>query len=208
MRSALATHTMHLINLPQKKFNDSYLNRSVKTLSKGINLNKSKDVERACQFAILLYSANFEDDAISLVCSFARDIEYSEKSGAWIGKEIGLSLVAYHHFINGNKNEAKSILCEIFDSNPNLDLKNTDWVIERLEDDIECYTPKSEWPDDIRNMRQNAILGHTSTIASMIFNFLTCLFFCDAPQNFLSKAEKILKQEFQELDQMHNETCS
>lgn len=92
MLAALATHTMHPIKLPQKKFNDSYLNRSVKTLSKGININKSKDVERACQFAILLYSANFEDDAISLVCSFREILNTLKKVAHGLGKRLDYRL--------------------------------------------------------------------------------------------------------------------
>ena len=201
---ALANKTMHKIHLPSKDLGDHYLNQSVKTLSKGINLNRAKDVDRACEFSILLYSAEFADDAMSLLKSFVYDIEYSERSGAWSGKEVGLSLIAYYYLINKQISVARDAVSEIFSSNPNFDINDIDWVLPRLEDEISDYTPRSEWPEEVRMNKQNAILGHSSCIAYMIFSFIVSKVILGDSSGITMKAEVIIKNELAGLKEIFN----
>ena len=190
---------MHKLNLPTNELGDYYLNRSVKTLSNGINLNHTKDVERACELSILLFSSGHEDDSGSLLNSFAYDIEYKENSGAWLGKQVGLSLIAYQLMMDGEIDKAKDIVSQVFTSNPNLDIGDTDWVMGRLEDDVYFYSPRSEWPEDLRKDRQNAILGLSSNISAMIFNFVTCKLVRKDTSEMVEKAGEIIMQDFAEL---------
>lgn len=199
---------MHQLKLPNRKFKDAYLNKSVKTLYKGIGLNVSKDVDRACQLAILLYAAGFREDALSLVGSFSSLIKYSERSGAWMGKETAMSLVAYDHVLQGNLYEARQTLQDLFDSHPDLDPIDTDLAKELVQEDIDDYVPRSEWPEEIRHMRHNAVLGHSSQVLSMLFNFLVLLLFCEDSSNVAGRADEIVRQELQALADMYDESDS
>lgn len=158
--------------LPNKSYHSKIIERLVSSLTGGININQCKDTDRAVELATYLYAINDYKVAVELLKSFAYDITYSEKSGVWGSKQNAMALLAYSVLRQGLEAEAKEILIEIFESNPNIHTDETEWIIEDASEDITYYEPKDNWPVDLELTNKEITLGHYSTLAQFTFPYL------------------------------------
>ncbi|MCX2781523.1 hypothetical protein OQJ46_00785 [Microbulbifer thermotolerans] len=162
------------VEAPFRKLEKTPIRRLVKSLSAGINLNREADSGKALELSIYLYSVGEAIKARELLASFAFDMFYSEKSGAWGTKKEDLAFLAFLYTESNEIDEAIRIVQEIFESNPNLDINDIDWVFEQAIDDIEYYEPRESWHPDVRNglTKKERITGYFSQIRDMIFPYV------------------------------------
>jgi|GEM_PF-5073659 len=189
---------MSQLKLPQESSQKTPIKRLIKSLSSGINLNREAESKKALELATYLYSIGDVKPARELLESFAFDMTYSEKSSAWGVKKEALALLAFIEFATKNTEEATRIVRGIFDSNPNLDIDDIDWIFEQAIDDIEYYEPRESWqPDILRELTEKErILGHFSAISEMVFPYVCGSLLSASKEGFTKELEKIILAEF------------
>ena len=141
-------------------------------MASGININLCKDVDQAVELAIYLYSVQEFEGCIELLQSFANDIKYSERSGVWGSKQDTMALLAYAVLNQSKEAAAHKVLIDLFESNPNIQLNDTDWIIEDAIDDMSHYVPKDNWDSDLKLTKNEMTAGHCSALKQFIFPYL------------------------------------
>ncbi|MBD3658304.1 MAG: hypothetical protein HUJ14_17560 [Marinobacter sp.] len=167
------------------------------SLSKGINLNRESEAQKAFKLAVYLFAVGEVAPARDLVSSFAFDIPYSEKSGVWAIKKEALAFLAFMATQHQQADLARKPVDEIFVSNPNIDIDDTDWVFEQAIDQIEYYKPREAWnPSLLHDLTLNEkITGHFSTIAELAFPFVCATLLPTKNEELASALEKIITAE-------------
>lgn len=189
----------HQLKLPPERVHKAPIKRLIKSLSAGINLNQEAESRKALELATYLYSIGEVKRASELLGSFAFDMAYSENSGAWAIKKEALALLAFINIASHETDEATRIVHEIFESNPNLDINDIDWIFEQAIDDIDYYKPRESWPPGLlRDLTEKErITGHFSAISEMIFPFVCGILLSVGVEGLTKKLENIISAEFE-----------
>lgn len=189
----------HQLKLPLENSQKAPIKRLIKSLNAGINLNREADSSKALELAIYLYSIGEKNQARDLLESFAFDMFYSEKSGAWAIKKEALAFLAFINIASQEAEEAARIVHEIFESNPYLDINDIDWIFEQAVNDIEYYKPKESWhPDVLQELTQKErITGHFSEISEMIFPYVCGVVLSVSDEGLTKTLEKIILAELE-----------
>lgn len=164
------------------------------SLSKGVNLNRETEAQKALKLAIYLFAVGEVAPARDLLSSFAFDISYSEKSGVWAIKKEALAFLAFIAIQDQLADAARELVNEIFASNPNIDIDDTDWIFEQAMDEIDYYKPRETWsPSLLQDLTLNEkITGHFSTIAELAFPFVCATLLPTKNEELASALEKII----------------
>ena len=189
----------HQLKLPAESSQKAPIRRLIKSLSAGINLNREAESGKALELSIYLYSVGDKNQARDLLGSFAFDMFYSEKSGAWGTKKEALAFLAYIYIESEETDKATRIIHELFESNPNLDLNDIDWVFEQAIDDTEYYQPRESWNTKVLNdlTKKERITGHFSQVREMIFPYVCGILLSAGGEGIIKNLEKIILSELE-----------
>lgn len=189
----------HQLKLPSESTQKAPIKRLIKSLSAGINLNREAEAGKALELSIYLYSVGNTNQARELLEGFAFDMFYSEKSGAWGTKKEALAFLALIHIESQEIDKAQRIIHELFESNPNLNINDIDWVFEQAIDDIEYYQPRESWHTDVLHdlTQKERIIGHFSQIREMIFPYVCGVLLSAGGEVIIKNLEKIIRSELE-----------
>lgn len=165
--------------------------------SEGININRETEAQKALKLAIYLFSVGEVAPARDLVGSFASDISYSEKSAVWAIRKEALAFLAFMAIKDQQTDAAKTLVNEIFASNPNIDIDDTDWIFEQAIDEIGYYKPRETWSLSLLHdlTLNERITGHFSTIAELVFPFVCATLLPTKNEELASTLENIIVAE-------------
>lgn len=187
----------HLIELPCGELKSKTIRRLVKSLSKGISINRHADAERAVELAVYLYAVGERGSSIKLLRSFAFDMYYSETSGAWEMKQQAMSFLAYMLILENEQDRAKEIIIELVNSNPNFDITDIDWIFNNAADDIDFYGPLDCWTPNLDLTKKELTQGFYSLAAGLMFPFLLATLFRDDQEELRKAAKGIIERELE-----------
>ena len=182
--------------LPKNDFDSKSVKRLISSLSKQFSTTRAKDVDKAVELAIYLYVLDdSKKTPTDLLESFTGEVTDSNRSAVWASKRDAMSLQSYIALNNSQKKEAERILNDLFQSNTNYEIDDTNWIIDEGMEELSYYEPLEESAHDLNLTKKEKTLGYYSNIVTFLFPFLVSRLIRNDSKNTWSRFEKVIGTE-------------
>lgn len=189
---------MHKIytKVPERSEYPKLVQKLLDSVSKGFDIDRSRDLEKAIELATYLQVLGNGSDFNEFLESFIYDIRYSDKSYAWAHKCDGLSLLAYDSELKGD--QEKELKAVDIVASKNFDKNDVSWLVDNASDELEYNELDNESYNRIKDsltLREKT-QGHYSKIVKFCYYYQLVKFFSSASNDdLITEIRRVIEDE-------------